>query len=86
MSLKTTCTQLWTDWRETSRILKEPLQGDAWRTALLCCMMSPQAMSKATLAGSHNAVTVVGETSFSFQRKVEQIAQEAALDGIYIVR
>jgi hypothetical protein len=28
----------------------------------------------------------IGETSFSFQRKAEQIAQEAALDGIYIVR
>ena len=28
----------------------------------------------------------IGETSFSFQRKAEQIAQEAALDGIYVVR
>jgi transposase len=28
----------------------------------------------------------IGETSFSFRRKVEQIAQEAALDGIYIIR
>jgi transposase len=28
----------------------------------------------------------IGETSFRFQRKVEQIAREAALDGIYVVR
>jgi transposase len=28
----------------------------------------------------------IGETTFSFQRKTEQIAQEAALDGIYIIR
>jgi transposase len=28
----------------------------------------------------------IGETAFSFQRKIEQIAQEAALDGVYIVR
>jgi transposase len=28
----------------------------------------------------------IEETSFSFQRKVEQIAKEAALDGLYIVR
>jgi transposase len=28
----------------------------------------------------------IEETSFSFQRKVEQIAQEAALDGIYCIR
>jgi transposase len=28
----------------------------------------------------------IGETTFSFQRKGEQIAQEAALDGVYIVR
>jgi transposase len=28
----------------------------------------------------------IGETIFSFQRKAEQIAEEAALDGVYIVR
>ena len=28
----------------------------------------------------------IEETSFSFQRKAEQIAQEAALDGIYVIR
>ena len=28
----------------------------------------------------------IDETSFSFQRKAEQIAREAALDGIYVVR
>jgi transposase len=29
---------------------------------------------------------VIGETSFSFQRKLDSIAAEAALDGLYIIR
>jgi len=33
----------------------------------------------------HLALTI-GETAFTFQRKPESIAAEAALDGLYIIR
>jgi transposase len=58
---------------------KNPLSGKEKISLAVGKVIEKYKMSK------HFALSIE-ETSFSFQRKVEQIAQEAALDGIYCIR
>ena len=58
---------------------RNPLRGEAEIALKVGAVVNRHKMAK-------HFQLVVAETSFSFHRKVEAIAAEAALDGIYVVR
>ena len=58
---------------------RNPLRGEAEIALKVGAVVNRHKMAK-------HFELVVAETSFSFHRKVEAIAAEAALDGIYVVR
>jgi len=61
------------------RRAKKPLRGEAAIALKVGAVINRHKMAK------HFGL-VIGETSFEFHRKLDAIAAEAALDGIYVVR
>jgi hypothetical protein len=58
---------------------RNPLRGEATIALKVGAVVNRHKMAK-------HFELVIGEASFSFHRKIEAIAAEAALDGIYVVR
>jgi hypothetical protein len=65
--------------REAVRRTRNPLRGEAEIGLKVGTVLNRHKMAK------HFELTI-GEASFEFRRKTDAIAEEAALDGIYVVR
>lgn len=65
--------------QKATRLVKRPLRGRAE-----IALRVGKAVNKYKVA-KHFALTI-GEEGFEFQRREEKVAQEAALDGFYIIR
>ena len=65
--------------RDAVRRARNPLRGEAEIGLKVGAVLNRHKMAK------HFELTI-GETSFEFRRKTDAIAEEAALDGIYVVR